>query len=720
MKFLAREKDGKVDLEEHDPIATAGTGKLKLIYRSARRTARNAAARIKQLTLLRRRFVKALLVASLVALLLVSLREAGWLQDLELSAYDRLVTFFAGSQESDRVVLVVTTEADINRFGYPIRDNDLAAVLTRVFAGGPRAVGVDLYRDLPMPPGNEALQAVQRSQDNLYWVFKLPDEGNTGVPPPPALRESGREVLADHVTDAGGVVRRALLFAADERTGTNWRTMGVSLAERYTGQRLRPMDDDLALGQGRIPLLSEPYGPYARVDAAGYQMLMDFRGGHRRFRQISFAEIIDRPELAEMLRDRIVLVGTAALSIKDSFATPLSTGWGGEGSLIGIALHAHTADQLIRLANGEARNPVPLPRVVDHIAIWAAAMAGAVLALLVWRVLVALVALLLVLGVVAGATTWGFDAGVLLPGVPVALAWVLSAAACNFVMHSAGLRERAQLRRSFESYLDPRIISQMMQGETLPTFGGEHREITAVFTDIAGFTTTAETLDAATVAGLLGEYFGVLTNVVVQNGGLVNDFIGDGLVVLFGAPMDQADHADRAVAAALEMNKAGERFSAGLAARGIEWGRTRIGVHTGMALVGNIGTQGKLKYGALGDTLNTASRVEGLNKYIGSQIALTGETAAQCRRHTFRPVADIVVKGRKHVVSILAPISPDDPPVLLTRYAEAYAALSKKEPEAAELFAALHRDFPADAPAAFHAGRLAAGENGVLVVMQEK
>ena len=720
MKFLAREKDGKVELEEHYPIATAGTGKLKLIYRSARRTARNAAARIKQLTLLRRRFVKALLVASLVALLLVSLREAGWLQDLELSAYDRLVTFFAGSQESDRVVLVVTTEADINRFGYPIRDNDLAAVLTRVFAGGPRAVGVDLYRDLPMPPDNEALQAVQRSQDNLYWVFKLPDEGNTGVPPPPALRESGREVLADHVTDAGGVVRRALLFAADERTGTNWRTMGVSLAERYTGQRLRPMDDDLALGQGRIPLLSEPYGPYARVDAAGYQMLMDFRGGHRRFRQISFAEIIDRPELAEMLRDRIVLVGTAALSIKDSFATPLSTGWGGEGSLIGIALHAHTADQLIRLANGEARNPVPLPRVVDHIAIWAAAMAGAVLALLVWRVLVALVALLLVLGVVAGATTWGFDAGVLLPGVPVALAWVLSAAACNFVMHSAGLRERAQLRRSFESYLDPRIISQMMQGETLPTFGGEHREITAVFTDIAGFTTTAETLDAATVAGLLGEYFGVLTNVVVQNGGLVNDFIGDGLVVLFGAPMDQADHADRAVAAALEMNKAGERFSAGLAARGIEWGRTRIGVHTGMALVGNIGTQGKLKYGALGDTLNTASRVEGLNKYIGSQIALTGETAAQCRRHTFRPVADIVVKGRKHVVSILAPISPDDPPVLLTRYAEAYAALSKKEPEAAELFAALHRDFPADAPAAFHAGRLAAGENGVLVVMQEK
>ena len=671
--------------------------------------------------LLRRRFAKAFIVANLMVLLLVPLREAGWLQGLELSWYDTLVTFFAGSQQSDRVVLVVTTEADINRFGYPIRDNDLAAVLARVFAGGPKAVGVDLYRDLPMPPGSEELQAIQRAQDNLYWVFKLPDEGNIGIPPPPALRESGREVLADHVTDAGGVVRRALLLAADERTGSNWRAMGVSLAERYTGQALRPMDDDLALGQGRIPLLNQPYGPYARVDAAGYQMLFDYRGGYRRFRQISFGEIIDRPELGAALRDRIVLVGTAALSIKDNFATPFSTGWGGEGPLIGIALHAHLADQLIRLANGESRNPVPRPRMLDNVAIWIAAMAGAVLALVVWRVLVVLVALLLGLGLVGGVTAWGFGvAGLLLPGVPVALAWVLSAAGCNFVMHSVGLRERIQLRRSFESYLDPRIINEMMQGDTLPSFGGEHREITAIFTDIAGFTTTAESLDAATVAGLLGDYFGVLTDAVVKNGGLVNDFIGDGLVVLFGAPMHQPDHAERAVAAALAMDEAGQRFGAGLAARGIAWGRTRVGVHTGMALVGNIGTRGKLKYGALGDTLNTASRVEGLNKYIGSHVAVTGETAAQCRHQTFRPVGDIIVKGRKSAMPILAPVSPADPPTLLARYAEAYAALSQEKPEAAQLFAALHRDFPADAPTAFHARRLAAGEKGILVVMQEK
>jgi adenylate cyclase len=133
-----------------------------------------------------------------------------------------------------------------------------------------------------------------------------------------------------------------------------------------------------------------------------------------------------------------------------------------------------------------------------------------------------------------------------------------------------------------------------------------------------------------------------------------------------------------------------------------------------MALVGNIGARGKLKYGALGDTLNTASRVEGLNKCIGSHVAVSGETAAQCRRQAFRPVSNIIVKGRKNAVPILAPISPTDPPPLLARYAEAYAALSQEKPEAAGLFAALQRDFPNDAPTAFHARRLAGGENRSL------
>lgn len=672
---------------------------------------------------LRGRLAKALLVANLVAAVLVPVRELGWLQGFELAAYDRLLAYFAAAPQSERVVLVATTEADINRFGYPIRDQDLARVLERVFAGNPAAVGVDLYRDLPMPPGHEALEAVQRGHDNLYWVYKLPDAGNQGVPAPPLLRGTGREVLADNVTDAGGVVRRALLLAED-RAGNVVETMGVALAERFTRQQLgaRPEDpeDIVRLGRGRIRLLGQPWGPYARVDAAGYQMPFDYRGGHERFRLVSFSELLDDPGQAATLAGKLVVVGTSALSIKDHFATPFSTGWTGQGPLIGMALHAHIADQLIRIANGESENPGPPPRWMEQLMIWAAAMAGAVLALRLARVGAVLAALGFGLLVAVSGTGAAFAGGLLLPGVPVALAWLASAAGCNFVMHSAGLRERAQLRRSFEHYLDPRIIAEMMQGDELPSFGGEHREISVIFTDIAGFTTLAETMDAAKVAHLLGDYFEVLGEAVIAHGGLVNDFIGDGMLVLFGAPMRQPDHADRAVAAALAMDAAAEAFNARLAAAGTPWGHTRIGVHTGLALVGNIGTRGRLKYGALGDTLNTASRIEGINKHFGTRVCISGDTAAQCTRQRFRPLADVIVKGRQNALPILVPERGDEPPALLAGYAEAQAALGRGEAAAAERFLALHERFPDDAPTAFHARRLAGGASGTVVVMQEK
>jgi len=672
---------------------------------------------------LRRPVVKALLVANLVVVVLLPVREDGWLQALELTAYDALLKNFATTSQSKDVFLVVTTEEDISRFGYPIADHLLATVLARVFAGGPKAVGVDLYRDIPTgSAGYEALQVLQRTHPELLWVFKLPDAGNNGVQAPVALRGTGREVLADNVTDAGGVVRRALLIAEDARAQRNWQTMGVALAQIYlnTSLRLGEHADELMLGRGRIPLLTEPYGPYAQVDASGYQMLFDFSGGHQRFRQISFSQIIDHPEIAEALRSKIVLVGTAALSVKDIYATPFSTRMGGQGPIIGIALHAHVADQLIRLAQGEARNREPVQREMEFGLVWAAAMAGALLAMRVARLGPAMAALVLGLIAIGGGTTYGFKLGLLLPGLPAGLAWVLSAVGCNFAMHSAGQRERAQLRKSFENYLDPRVIAEMLAADRLPSFGGEKREITAIFTDIAGFTAIAESMDPSQVAEMLGEYFDELGRVVMAEGGLVADYIGDAMVVLFGAPMEQPDHARRAVVAALAMDAAAERFLSKCQANGTPWGSTRIGVHTGPALVGNIGSHGRMKYSALGDTMNTASRVEGLNKYVGTRVCVTGDTAAQCQRMPMRPVAAFVVKGRANALPVLVPVRSDEPMELIDGYHAAYAALEAGQSQSGEMFAALHAQYPEDAPTAFLLERLAAGQGGIVVTMPDK
>jgi adenylate cyclase len=247
----------------------------------------------------------------------------------------------------------------------------------------------------------------------------------------------------------------------------------------------------------------------------------------------------------------------------------------------------------------------------------------------------------------AGIVYEAFGAALLLPALPAALAWVGSVGLTNRVMHAASNRTRALLRKSFEHYLPAAVIAQMLASEALPKLGGERREISVLFTDVAGFTTLSETIEPEFLATICNDYFDGVCAAIFEQGGMVNEFIGDAVLAFFGAPHEQPDHADRAVSAALGIDAFACRFSAEQQARGICFGHTRIGVHTGIAIVGNVGTRSRLKYSALGDMLNTGSRLEGLNKTIGTRICVSGEIVRNARRHRFRPIGSFVVKGRR-------------------------------------------------------------------------
>ena len=202
---------------------------------------------------------------------------------------------------------------------------------------------------------------------------------------------------------------------------------------------------------------------------------------------------------------------------------------------------------------------------------------------------------------------------------------------------------------------------------------------------------------------------------------MVNEFIGDAVLAFFGAPLAQIDHADRAVSAALAIDEFADRFSAEQRARGVDFGHTRIGVHTGTAIVGNIGTRARLKYGAQGDLLNTGARLDTLNKTIGTRICVSGEVVRKTRRHSFRPIGAFVVKGRRGATEVFEPLHPrlrDGDSV--ERYRAAFGALEAGRPEAAALFEALHQEMPDDPCVGFHYRRLMAGETGTSIIMTEK
>ena len=283
-------------------------------------------------------------------------------------------------------------------------------------------------------------------------------------------------------------------------------------------------------------------------------------------------------------------------------------------------------------------------------------------------------------------------------------------------------RERAFIHGAFSRYLSPDLVDELARNPQQLRLGGERRELTFLFTDIAGFTTLSEELGPVALAPILNRYFDGACSIILAHGGMVNEFVGDAILAFFGAPLNQRDHAKRAVACVREFDRFAVEFSAEQAKQGIAFGLTRVGLHTGTALIGNFGSQQRFKYAALGDVVNTASRIEGLNKYFGTRVALSGETAAASGATGLRLLGRVVVKGRTQSLEVLELPPPERAvPSRLARYEEAYAAMAAGDASRAlPLFRQMHEDDPADGAAAFHLGRLERGEVGDLIVMADK
>ena len=210
--------------------------------------------------LLRSPALKAVIGAHLVIAAIILVRSHGWLQPFELLIYDALRVAWTGHEPSTRVFLIGGTEDDVADFDWPLRDGELADLLERLASWQPRAIGVDIYRDTPKPPGTERLTEVLTRHKEIVWTFKLQEGAKRAILPPKVLRGTERAVLADLIPDPGNVVRRALLYAGDE----NYTAMGMELGLRYlAADRIGPAPgsgDDLRLGKAVLSPLDDTRG----------------------------------------------------------------------------------------------------------------------------------------------------------------------------------------------------------------------------------------------------------------------------------------------------------------------------------------------------------------------------------------------------------------------------------------------------------------------------
>lgn len=529
------------------------------------------------------------------------------------------------------------------------------------------------------------------------------------------------------------VVRRVPLgFVSDDLvTGTRWEpSLSLELAARGAGVRVTPARDGVRFGNWLIPgsasdtlLINFDAGPsvptydFADLTACADAHNRAYFAAHFRNKIVLLGSVLDLED--RKLTSKRFIAGGEPIASADRCVLPPMTGLVRSDSIRddipGVYVHAAAINDLLR--RDPLREVSPLARVAETGAL--ALVTAALLAIFP----IGLGALAALVPIVAwiGASALAFQAGWVLPMLPATLAAIGTGMSVIGYRVAVTDRDKRRLHRIFGLYVAPAVVDRLAAAESMPTLGGERREMTFLFTDVADFTTLSERMDPAELGRTINAYLEGVCETIMAHGGLVNEFLGDGVLAFFGAPLAQPDHAAQAVACAVELQRITDAFRSEQVAAGIAFGRTRIGLHTGPALVGNFGSLKRLKYSALGDTVNTASRIEGLNKYFGTAIAVSETTVRGLDPSRFRPLGAFALKGKSEtlVVYELLPLERVGS-AYMERFRAAYAALEAGADDAQARFEGLAREEPGDGCVAFYLDRLRRGERSATIVMEGK
>jgi adenylate cyclase len=284
------------------------------------------------------------------------------------------------------------------------------------------------------------------------------------------------------------------------------------------------------------------------------------------------------------------------------------------------------------------------------------------------------------------------------------------------------LREEAeQAEANLARHFSPNLVKELAHSPDVMSLGGQRRELTFVFTDLTDFTPLVETLEPAVIVPLLNEYLDEMTQIVFRHGGTVDKVVGDAVHAMFGAPLEQSDHAARAVACAMELDEFSESFREQKNTEGVPLSVTRIGVHSGPAMVGNFGGEMFFDYTAHGDAINTAARLEALNKHLGTRICVSATVVERMPHFKGRPVGTVVLKGKIEGLKVFEPLSAEQAHAPATKaYRGAFAKLEAGDAEASQAFAAMVGQYGNDPLSTFHLKRLLGGETGDRIAFDEK
>ncbi len=520
--------------------------------------------------------------------------------------------------------------------------------------------------------------------------------------------------LVNLLTDADGVIRRAPVLFGDQNNQTT--AFAVELAGRAMQAAPKVEGNRLILG-GREATM-----------ASGGGLILNFRADPGAVPLYSLADILACARtgrtgyLREAFAGRVVIIGSV-LDLEDRKTTaarylgrrdgdhfagrcvhPVMASVYGDAiarqTVPGVMIHARAVNDMM---NGTALAALPPRGTV--LLVFILGFAGGLLVLNASALAAAAGVTCLVLLTAFGAL-WAFSAGLVTPWLSAEVALLMAGGVSYGYRFAITDRDKRHLRRSFARYLSPEVVEELVASGRAPELGGETREVTVWFSDLASFTKMSEGMSPEDLVATLNDYLSIVTETIIGHRGMIDKYIGDAVVGVFGAPLDDPDHARHAVDAARACQARLAEFADDRVRSGRPWPPTRLGLNTGPALVGNIGSVQRYDYTVMGDAVNLAARLESLNKRYGSTVLLSGATAQASGAKDLRLIDRVQVVGRSEPTDIFGPTTGLSETHLAAFEAARQAFSAGRFAESAEGFSALASTDPVAAHRLEHARAL--------------
>ncbi len=610
----------------------------------------------------------------------------------------RLPNFEAGKDVA--VVLIDDAALDAYPYRSPVPRDLLARLIDVLSEAGVKRIGLDVFlKDLTWEDEDEALAESLKASGRTTLVSTFRDDDSKLVwdlPHPKFLDSVDSTGVADLPIDPNDqIVREATAL----KNGSEVVVPTLAAAMLLTSEMSE-------VGKSESPkIIKEVLPSFARN---GQRFIVDFLGPPSSVAQEEYAVktlpasgVLTGFLPKEWFANKYVLIGAGFSDNTDTFRTPYYSGKYEYPLTPGVEIHANVLATL--LGSGNIK---PSTNIEKFGTIFFATLVSVIISFSFPPIMAAFFEVVFITGFVFATFAIFEQANLILPMVPVGLGVGFAFIGTIIYRLTWEGRQKRWIKNAFQMYLSPEFVETLSKSPEQLNLGGEERELTIMFTDLQGFTAISETVEPKELVNLLSDYFDGMTEIIFKYGGTLDKYVGDAIMAFWNAPTDQPDHAERSVLAAIDMIEFTEQISRSFRERGSPEIRTRIGINTGKAIVGNVGSKKRFNYTVMGDVVNLAARLESVNKQYGTFLTISESTLNLVRDKVHARKLDVVrVKGKTQPVAIYELIGRKGRPLdskreqVIESYREGLEAYNRRHWETAihHFISALQID-PGDGP----------------------